>query len=136
MSGQGKLKFACEIFKKHDDHTVIHRFLLAVTVCLLSVGCATDVANRYYASTNYPPKNPKDVQILRVAPSRPYEVLADFQSRGESPASVAKKAAKIGADAVIIATLGGYYELSTEWASQDNQAHTYTRITGTAIRYK
>ena len=122
--------------ENHDDHIVIHRFLLAVTVCLLSVGCATDVANRYYASTNYPPKNPKDVQILRVAPSRPYEVLADFQSRGESPASVAKKAAKIGADAVIIATLGGYYELGTEWASQDNQAHTYTRITGTAIRYK
>lgn len=110
--------------------------MLAVTVCLLSVGCATDVANRYYASTNYPPKNPKDVQILRAAPSRPYEVLADFQSRGESSASVAKKAAKIGADAVIIATLGGYYELGTEWASQDNQAHTYTRITGTAIRYK
>ena len=136
MSGQGKLKLACEISKKHDDQTVIHRFLLAFTVCLLSVGCATDVANRYYASTNYPPKNPKDVQILRQPPARPYEVIADFQSRGESPKSVAKKAAKIGADAVIIATLGGFYELGTEWASQDNQADTYTRIVGTAIRYK
>jgi hypothetical protein len=110
--------------------------MLAVTVCLLAVGCATDVANRYYASTKYPPKNPKDVQILRLPPARPYEVIADFQSRGESPKSVAKKAAKIGADAVIIATLGGFYELGTEWASQDNQADTYTRIVGTAIRYK
>mgnify|MGYP006173090541 CR=1 FL=1 len=48
----------------------------------------------------------------------------------------AKKAAKIGADAVIIATLGGYYEIGTQWASQDNQASSYTRIVGTAIRYK
>jgi hypothetical protein len=102
----------------------------------VSAGCATDVANRYYASTKYPPKKPEEVQILRQAPARPYEVIADFQSRGESSKSVAKKAAKIGADAVIIATLGGYYELGTEWASQDNQAHTYTRIVGTAIRYK
>lgn len=105
-------------------------------VCLAAAGCATDVANRYYASTSYPPKDPKQVAILRTAPSRPYEVIADFQSRGESPKSVAKKAAKIGADAVIIATLGGYYELGTQWASQDNQSHTYTRIVGTAIRYK
>ena len=122
--------------KKRHGREVLLKFLLTVSVCLMSVGCATDVANRYYASTNYPPKNPQDVQILRQPPARPYEVIADFQSRGESPKSVAKKAAKIGADAVIIATLGGYYELGTQWASQDNQADTYTRITGTAIRYK
>jgi hypothetical protein len=115
---------------------MIERFLLAVTICLLSVGCATDVANRYYASTKYPPKNPQDVQILKQPPARPYEVIADFQSRGESPKSVAKKAAKIGADAVIVVMLGGYYELGTEWANVDFQADTYTRINGTAIRYK
>lgn len=129
-------EIACEFSKKHNDQVVFYKLLLAVSVCLMSVGCATDVANRYYASTKYPPKNPQDVQILRQPPARPYEVIADFQSRGESPKSVAKKAAKIGADAVIIATLGGYYELGTQWASEDNQAHTYTRITGTAIRYK
>ena len=115
---------------------MIERFLLAVTICLLSVGCATAVANRYYASTKYPPKNPQEVQILKQAPDRPYEVIADFQSRGESPKSVAKKAAKIGADAVIVVMLGGYYELGTEWANVDYQADTYTRINGTAIRYK
>ena len=109
--------------------------LAALTAVCLS-GCATDVANRYYAPVKYPPKDPSQVQILRAAPSRPYEVIADFQSRGESPKFVAKKAAKIGADAVIIATLGGYYEIGTQWASQDSQSHTYTRIVGTAIRYK
>jgi len=120
----------------HDNRNVIHRLQLLVLICLISAGCATDVANRYYASIKYPPKNSQDVQILRQPPARPYDVIADFQSRGESPKSVAKKAAKIGADAVIIATLGGYYELGTQWASEDNQADTYTRIVGTAIRYK
>jgi len=107
-----------------------------VVLSLLLSGCAVDVANRYYSATNYPPTDPKKVEILRQAPSRPYEVIADFQSRGESPKSVAKKAAKVGADAVIIAILGGYYHLGTQWASQDSQASTYTRIVGTAIRYK
>jgi hypothetical protein len=114
--------------------TSVLRLTVLAALCLC--GCATDVANRYYAPVKYPPKDPSQVQILRAAPSRPYEVIADFQSRGESPKSVAKKAAKIGADAVIIATLGGYYEVGTQWASQDNQSHTYTRIVGTAIRYK
>ena len=62
--------------------------------------------------------------------------LADFQSRGESEKSVRKKAAKIGADAVIISTLGGFYHLSTQWAGEDSQSNTYTRICGTAIIYK
>ena len=43
-------------------------------------------------------------------------MIADFQSRGESPEAVRKKAADIGADAVIISILGGYYSRSEEWA--------------------
>lgn len=119
-----------------DKKTVILVLRLITLAILCVAGCATDVANRYYSSVKYPAKDPSEVQILRAAPTRAYEVIADFQSRGESPKSVAKKAAKIGADAVIIATLGGYYEVGTQWASQDNQANTYTRIVGTAIRYK
>lgn len=112
-----------------------HFFGILVLILLLS-SCATDVANRYYASTTYAPKEPEQVQILRQAPSCPYEVIADFQSRGESAKSVRNKAAKIGADAVIISFLGGYYQLSEQWASNDSQSSTYTRICGTAIRYK
>lgn len=119
------------------DKAIMTPVLRLIAVAVLGItGCAVDVANRYYAPVKYPPKDPSEVAILRAAPTRPYEVIADFQSRGESPKSVAKKAAKIGADAVIIATLGGYYEIGTQWASQDNQSHTYTRIVGTAIRYK
>jgi len=113
----------------------IFPILLSATAIFLT-SCATDVANRYYSAKKYPPKDPQQVKILRQSPVQPYEVIADFQSRGESPNSIRNKAAKIGADAVIISTLGGYYQLSTEWASNDSQADTYMRICGTAIIYK
>ena len=112
------------------------RLALVFTAVFSLASCATDVANRYYAGQTFPPKDPSEVAILRSAPHRPYEVIADFQSRGESEKSVRKKAAKIGADAVIISILGGYYNLSTQWASDDAHANTYTRICGTAIVYK
>jgi len=113
-----------------------HLRLLLVAFLLIGLAaCATDVANRYYASTTYPPKSPEQVEVLRQAPSRPYEVIADFQSRGDSIKSVRNKAAMIGADAVIISILGGYYERSEQWASNDAQSNTYSRICGTAIRY-
>ena len=112
------------------------RLPVVATIVLLLSSCATDVANRYYASTTYSPKLPEQVEVLRQAPSRPYEVIADFQSRGESVKAVRNKASKIGADAVIISTLGGYYELAEQWASGDAQSNTYSRICGTAIRYK
>jgi hypothetical protein len=107
--------------------------------CLLSTllaGCATDVANRYYATEKYPPKKPKEVELLWKNPQRPYVVIADFQARGESPEGMRKWAAEIGADVVIVSTLGGYYDRNTVWAGQDKEANSYSRITGTAIRYQ
>jgi hypothetical protein len=100
------------------------------------VGCATDVANRYYLSERYPERDPKTVELLSRRPDRPYVVMADFQSRGESPEDIRKKAAKIGADAVIIATIGGLYSRGTEWAGEDKHSDTYSHITGTAILYE
>jgi len=104
-------------------------------VALLLAGCVTDVANRYYASEKYPPKRPDQVELLWRNPQRPYTVIADFQARGESPEGMRKWAAKIGADAVIISILGGFYDRNTVWAGDDKQANTYSRITGTAIKY-
>jgi hypothetical protein len=103
---------------------------------MLFAGCATDVANRYYASEKYPPKDPKQVELLWKNPQRQYVVIADFQARGESPEGMRKWAAQIGADAVIVSILGGYYDRNTTWAGQDTQANTYSRITGTAIKYQ
>lgn len=105
-----------------------------VLLCIFVTACASDVANRYYGTVKYPPKDPADVQLLRQSPTKDYVVIADFQSRGESPEAIRKKAADVGADAVIISILGGRYSRSEEWAG--SEATTYSRITGTAIRYK
>jgi hypothetical protein len=47
-----------------------------------------------------------------------------------------QKAADIGADAVIVSTLGGYRSQNAEWASDDTYGNFYSRITATAIKYK
>ncbi|MCP5525141.1 MAG: hypothetical protein H7A46_26760 [Verrucomicrobiales bacterium] len=110
---------------------------MGLVVCaLLIAGCATDVANRYYGSEHYAPRDPKEVELLWQRPNREFVVIADFQSRGESPEAIRKRAARIGADAVIVAILGGYYYTEEEWAGRDSKGNTYTRITGTAIKYK
>ena len=108
------------------------------SICLVAPilgSCATDVANRYYAAKQYSPKKTEDVQLLYQKPSRKFDVIADFQSRGESADSIRKKAAKIGADAVIVTALGGMYSLNEEWAGKDSMGDTYSRILGTAIVY-
>lgn len=109
-------------------------YLFVIT--FLTYSCAHDVANRYYGNKRYPPKNPMNVELLKAAPAREFDVIADFQSRGESPEDMRIKAARIGADAVIVTILGGYYSLSEQWAGADSQKNTYSRIVGTAIKYK
>ena len=115
--------------------TIACLVMLSLLLYLLP-SCASDIANRYYGKTTYPPKEPNEVKILWKSPTRPYDVIADFQSRRESPEDMRRKAAEIGADAVIVSTLGGYYKIGEEWAGSDSYSHTYTRITGTAIKYR
>lgn len=110
--------------------------ILTVLICLTVTGCATDVANRYYGARIYPEKSPSEVEILSSEPSRPYIVIADFQSRGETPSDLQKRAAKIGADAVIVSLLGGQYNRNDQWADKDSMSSSYSHIVGTAIRYK
>ena len=111
--------------------------LLVVSLCILLAGCASsDVANRYYSRETFPPKPPEEVLLLYEKPARDYVVIADFQSRGEKPKKIRKKAAQIGADAVIVSLLGGYYDTGSEWAEKNKQSDYYTRIVGTAIKFK
>jgi len=110
-----------------------------IYICLLVVvmgGCAEDVANRYYGSAHCPPKKASEVELLSAAPSKAYEVIADIQSRNESPESLREKVAKIGADGIIVTTLGGRYDPTEEWAEQKSSREMYTRIVGSAIKYK
>ena len=112
------------------------KFIALIIFGLSLVGCATDVANRYYAGEQYPPKNKEDVLILDSKPTKPFVIIADFQSRGETPSDLQAKAAKIGADAVIVSQVGGYYSLEEEWASKDRyKGEFYDHILGTAIKF-
>ena len=111
------------------------RILLLLFVIFISA-CAIDAANRYYGTVRYKPKDPQEVEILWKKPNRDFVVIADFQSRGESPEAIRKKAAQIGADAVIVSILGGFYSYDEQWAGNDRYSDTYSRITGTAIKYK
>ncbi len=106
-----------------------------LSAALLLSGCAMDVANRYYAAERFPAKDVSQVELLFRAPSRKFTAIADFQSRGESPESMRKRAAGIGADAVIVTPLGGLYAPSEQWAGNDRMSRTYSRIVGTAIKY-
>jgi len=116
---------------------MIIRYRLTFPLLVLLSSCTSDVANRYYSATRYPPVEKERVEILTSAPSKPYEVIADFQSRSDTANSLRAKAAKIGADAVIVTFLGGYSALNKEWADQKSYSDTYySRIVGTAIRYK
>ncbi len=105
-------------------------------ILLVLPSCATDEANRYYSAVRYPEKDPSEVAVLSSRPSRDFIVIADFQSRGENAKAMQRKAAKIGADAVIVVPLGGYYDLSDQWANADSQHGSSSRITATAIKYK
>ena len=111
--------------------------IMGISVLLLcEIGCVSDEANRYYLKEKLPRKDAKDVEILREEPQRPYVVIADFQAEGASFEYMRKRAAQIGADAVILVPVGGAYSQNEVWAGKDRNSDTYTRLLGTAIKYK
>jgi len=97
-----------------------------------------DEAHRYYLPQRYAAKSPEQVQILHRKPDREFIVMADLQARGRSEEWIRKQAAKIGADAVIIAVVGGLYSHSEKWAGDDRFRNKgiNKRIIGTAIKFK
>lgn len=109
---------------------------LGVCGCVVTcMGCAYDVANRYYLSEKLSPKPPELVTVLKEAPDRPYEVIADFQARRESVDGMRERAAEVGADAVLVTQFGGWYTSREEWAGEDRYLDSGSRITATAIRF-
>lgn len=116
---------------------MLYRVVFVAILCVVSaISCVSDQAHRYYAEKTYPPKAVDEVDVLYDLPTRPHEIIADFQARGASVKYIQRKAAEIGADAVIVGMYGGYRAKRDEWASNDTQSKTYTRITGTALIYR
>jgi len=81
-------------------------------------------------------KEINEVEVLRTEPQQPYIVIADFQARNASIKHMRKRAAEVGADAVIVVPLGGWYSRDEIWADKDRHSNSYSRLTGTAIKYK
>lgn len=150
VSAASRNQFGYRHCAAHDGYRPIHRvgydlimrihrrifLILLAPVVAAVVGCAVDEAHRYYATEKYSPKPLEEVQILFEPSSRPHKVLADFQSRNESPEDMRKKAAAIGADAVIVSVMGGFVMTNEKWARQEVIKGTYSRITGTAIKFE
>ncbi len=110
---------------------------ISISVFLLcAIGCISDEANRYYLKEKLPPKNVNDVEILREKPQKPFIVIADFQAVNASFKHMQKRAAEIGADAVIIVPAGGWYSQDEVWAGKDQYSNSYSRLIGTAIKYE
>jgi len=117
---------------------LFYKILLCSLALSIICSCATDVANRYYLDKPLPPSTPENVELLFSKPDREFIVIADFQSRGKTPESMRIEAAKVGADAVIVSEVGGYFFTSEEWAGEGKSgiSSPYTRNIGTAIKYK
>lgn len=105
-------------------------------IVAFAVGCASDQAFRYYSAERFPARDPGTVEVLNSAPTRPFTVIADFQIRNASEERLRREAAKIGADAVIVTHLGGFYQRSEKWAGEDRLKGTRTRLVGSAIKFE
>jgi hypothetical protein len=115
----------------------VKRFQSLMLCCFfLLAGCTTDEANRYYLAEKLPEKKTSEVEVLREAPAQPHEVIGEFQANNASANFMRKRAAKIGADAVIVIPAGGWYSQGETWAGSDKYSNSYTRLIGIAIRYK
>ena len=110
--------------------------VLVLFTCLFLAGCVTNEANRYYLKEKLPAKDIKEVEVLKAAPTRPYIVIADLQASQASFRYLQKRAAEIGADAVIVTPTGGWYSQGEVWAGNDQYSNSYTGLVGTAIKYK
>ena len=123
-----------------NDGVIAMRYLrkyrmIAIHLLLLcQVGCMSDEANRRYET--FSPKDVNEVEVLREAPQRPYIVIADFQANNATIKHMRKRAAEVGADAVIVVPAGGSYSRDEVWASSDRHSGSYTRLLATAIKFK
>jgi len=64
---------------------LFYKILLCSLTLSIICSCVADVANRYYLDKTLPPSIPENVEVLFGKPKREFIVIADFQSRGETP---------------------------------------------------
>ena len=109
--------------------------IVIIVFLLCGIGCISDEAGRYYLKDKLPPKKTSEVEVLREAPLKPYTIIADFQAVNVSIKHMRKRAAQLGADAVIVVPVGGFYSRDEIWVGEDRYSSTYSRLISTAIKY-
>ncbi len=122
--------------------------LLAASALLATTGCNTVSVNsfQYVGGPLYAATNPAQIQVLRVAPTRPHVRLGEVTATPFSDSVSVQKieltlqqaAAKMGADAVVIVSdstrVTGAY-VTGPWYGRTVQQTTARVIVGVAIRY-
>ena len=116
--------------------------LMAVTGC----NTVSTTSHQYLGGATYPPTDPATIQILRVEPTRPNVQLGQIQAEPSSDSvpnlqieqALQKKAAKMGANAVVIVAdrtqVMGAVVNGPLWARSVDTI-TGRVIVGVAIRY-
>jgi hypothetical protein len=78
--------------------------LLMLLACFCFSGCASIYAHRY-TSKVFPPRNENGIHVYSISfPKRPYIEIAEILSDSYSIGDLKDKAAKLGADGIIIVT--------------------------------
>jgi len=118
------------------EHLKKMKVIASLFLLFCTFGCMSDEANRFYLKERLPAKNVEDVEVLWEAPQRPYTVIADFQANKATVKHMRKRAAEVGADAVIVVPAGGWYSRKEVWADEDRHSNSFRRLIATAIKYK
>jgi hypothetical protein len=133
---------------ERENRIMKHRSVILVLALLLLAGCSTGkVESKLYPGVPlYAPINPKNVEILRSAPSRPYQQMGEIHiqphdnpSQKEIFKKFKKAAAKMGADAVILVAdksmLTGGPVADPKWWNGELNPGSDKNIVGIAIWY-
>ena len=91
---------------------------------------------RYGLSQPFAPRDPQEVEVLWEKPAEAYTVIGHFRSRGNNPKSLQKRAAKIGANAVIVTPLDVVSAKTDRQYRMPQPSFSHPRIAGEAIRYE
>ena len=116
------------------------RTAILLLVSLTCTGCMSDVAHRHYEPSR-PSRSPHEVEVLFSRPMRPFRVVADFQARRATVEYMREEAAGVGADAIIVARVGGSVRSASLTTTKPDgfveESHNiYGHLTGTAIIYE
>jgi hypothetical protein len=121
------------------------KVILLVLMAAVLVSCSPVRIHMYPGAPHFRPTSPQSVDLLRREPPRPHIAFAELVykpsprvSRHEVDWVLRERAARIGADAVIIEVDNIYRE--SVWLSPYRRVRHYPRydrvIVGVAIRYR